>query len=116
MTALQNQNTFFWQFAKLLQGIKKICHKSVEVDFIFKFQESEGSHLVQILTDVRSSIFNLFRLERVGVYCPTNKVIWRWDRGVMSHPKTGEAGNRSCDPWIGNLACYPLHYCCSYLD
>ena len=27
--------------------------------------------------------------------------------------KTGEAGDQSCDPWIGSLACYPLHYCCS---
>ena len=24
--------------------------------------------------------------------------------------KTGEAGDRSCDPWIGSLACYPLHH------
>ena len=23
--------------------------------------------------------------------------------------KTGEAGGRSCDSWIGNLACYPLY-------
>ena len=25
--------------------------------------------------------------------------------------KTGEAGDQSCDPWIGSLACYPLHHC-----
>ena len=24
--------------------------------------------------------------------------------------KIGEAGDRSCDPWIGSPACYPLHY------
>ena len=24
--------------------------------------------------------------------------------------KTEEAGDRSCDPWIGSLACYPQHY------
>ena len=28
--------------------------------------------------------------------------------------KTGELGNRSRDPWIGSLACYPLHYRRSY--
>ena len=31
------------------------------------------------------------------------------DLGLKSHPRDREVGNRSCDPWIGSLACYPLH-------
>ena len=30
--------------------------------------------------------------------------------------KTGEAGDRSCDPWIGSQACYPLHHRGSFLS
>ena len=30
--------------------------------------------------------------------------------GLSLIRRTGEAGNRYCDPWIGSLACYPLHY------
>ena len=29
--------------------------------------------------------------------------------------ETGEAGSQTCDPLIGSLACYPLHYGCSTL-
>ena len=32
----------------------------------------------------------------------------------VSFRKTGEAGDRSSDRWIGSLACYPLHYRRSY--
>ena len=28
---------------------------------------------------------------------------------LKSHQKTGETLARSCDPWIGNPACYPLY-------
>ena len=45
-----------------------------------------------------------------------NGVIRRRDLGLKSHPKDREAGYRSCDPWVGSLACYPLHYCLSQPD
>ena len=32
------------------------------------------------------------------------------DLGLKSHLKTSEAGDRSRDPWIGSLVCYPLHH------
>ena len=34
------------------------------------------------------------------------------------HTETREAGDRSCDPWIGSLACYPPHYrrSCQWLE
>ena len=45
------------------------------------------------------------------VLSPTkNKVIRRRDLGLKSHPKDRRSRGRSCYPWIGGLACYPLQY------
>ena len=33
-----------------------------------------------------------------------------WKNLKLSSEKSGEMGDRACDPWIGSLACYLLHY------
>ena len=45
---------------------------------------------------------------------PTAKVIWRRGQSFSLIRQTGEAGNRTCDPWFTRQAVYPLHHGGSY--
>ena len=49
-------------------------------------------------------------LLNTGLTSNQDEIIWRRDLSLKSHSEDRRSGNRSCDLWIGSLACCPLHH------
>ena len=81
--------------------------------YMCKSEESllRSTALLNHTTDINLSAWILQKtMLLLHTYTQTFTTRRRRDLGLKSHPKDRISGGWSRDPWIGSLACYPLHY------